>query len=659
MSWLNKHAEYEKHRAAVEEAAESNPYPFKKWFDQSGRIYIPLESGDKTVFSPSREDKRVIGTLEDLGYKVSPEDYIAGLAEKNGRKTRIGKILRRYVEQENELIDRKIKELSPSGKNTGDPDIDIQLIDLKSTVPFVNGLEADYANSHARAGKNIDNKLLVVISQLPHDIGSMSTNRGWTSCMNLDDGHHKEDIYCEVAVGSLVAYLIREEDKQIAHPIGRIHIKRLVGEQGDSLAIPETTVYGVNNSSLSDLFLKTVKNWIGSKQKEENLSGRYNRVGGKWSDSVPDKIYYFKSIEEAMDAALNLAYEWYIRINDNVIDEREAEIQEKIKYDSKEEAERAAKDLFYDSSWRQDYGGEWEDVDENDEYVLNPYDVVRTVSYEKRKQAFDWLIGKNIDRLTNQQLTDLRQILPNYAREYRDIIEKKLGIFKEKIVSRDQEDIDVEFSKQVKSMPEGPEKQIAIASLVQLTQKRLNELTIMDRKIDTKEISYSVKFNDATELIDKVFSVNNPIPQELVHKLIDIAEDAPLTARSFSLPEKPADDFVNRIEANTLFVLASAGEHSPIALDFYRKMASKTEKTPPEKEIYNTFFSRSLLRAIEQLGNMGQEFIPFLQHRIKVIKDTYNRFLELRGRGEVFLNSFLSLYKDYANALSRLSKNKT
>lgn len=66
----------------------------------------------------------------------------------------------------------------------------------------------------------------VVISRHPYDIIGMSFDRGWSSCMNLDDGIYKHMVVEDVKHGSLVCYLIKTDDKNINSPISRILLKR-------------------------------------------------------------------------------------------------------------------------------------------------------------------------------------------------------------------------------------------------------------------------------------------------------------------------------------------------------------------------------------------------------------------------------------------------
>jgi hypothetical protein len=103
----------------------------------------------------------------------------------------------------------------------------------------------------------------------------------------------KNGIYCEVAVGSLVAYLIDVNDKDIEHPHARIHIKRLESESGHNIVIPEKKVYGNNVEG----FLDTVKNWIDERQKVPNE--KYEMKSEVFSDTLSK--YYGLTLQEQLE----------------------------------------------------------------------------------------------------------------------------------------------------------------------------------------------------------------------------------------------------------------------------------------------------------------------------------------------------------------------
>lgn len=92
-----------------------------------------------------------------------------------------------------------------------------------------------------------NNQKLVVFCQHPYDIVGMSCGRNWTSCMNITDPHYQKNAENYVAVdilyGTIVAYLIDVDDKNINHPYARINIKpRMLGNR--MIYQPETSIYG-------------------------------------------------------------------------------------------------------------------------------------------------------------------------------------------------------------------------------------------------------------------------------------------------------------------------------------------------------------------------------------------------------------------------------
>uniref|UniRef100_A0AB39CDH7 Portal protein n=1 Tax=Pseudomonas phage HRDY3 TaxID=3236930 RepID=A0AB39CDH7_9VIRU len=95
--------------------------------------------------------------------------------------------------------------------------------------------------------------LQVVISCHPYDIIGMSTGRDWdlTSCMRLADGEHRLNpginqhyVKNDVAEGTLVAYVVSSDDKNIQKPKARCLLKPFINGKGDVLYRRETRVYG-------------------------------------------------------------------------------------------------------------------------------------------------------------------------------------------------------------------------------------------------------------------------------------------------------------------------------------------------------------------------------------------------------------------------------
>ena len=76
------------------------------------------------------------------------------------------------------------------------------------------------------------------------------------------------------------------DDEDIEQPLARISIKRFANETGQSLALPERTVYG----NAPQGFIRQVRNWLESRQKDLP-KGTYKRKGGYWSDTYTGREY--------------------------------------------------------------------------------------------------------------------------------------------------------------------------------------------------------------------------------------------------------------------------------------------------------------------------------------------------------------------------------
>jgi hypothetical protein len=121
---------------------------------------------------------------------------------------------------------------------------------------------------------------MIVFSSIPEDIAAMSTNRYWTSCMNLQGGMNRESVFCEIKDGGFIAYLCLKDDKNIEKPLARVLIRRFDNKAGKSIAVLEESVYG----NPLDGFEQQVQKWIDSKQGKIKPA-KYIRKGGWHSDT--------------------------------------------------------------------------------------------------------------------------------------------------------------------------------------------------------------------------------------------------------------------------------------------------------------------------------------------------------------------------------------
>ena len=153
-------------------------------FRGKSRIYIPLPDSDgEDIPQQSATQSEVQKAVQSVGYNI--DDYKSGIASKAddpNRKIRIGKLIK----------DQKLLQ--------------------------------QFANDKTRAATKQQN-LVVAISRDPVDIGGMSTDRGWTSCMDLDGGINKRYVPTEIKNGAIIAYLINDDDREISRPKARILLK--------------------------------------------------------------------------------------------------------------------------------------------------------------------------------------------------------------------------------------------------------------------------------------------------------------------------------------------------------------------------------------------------------------------------------------------------
>lgn len=86
----------------------------------------------------------------------------------------------------------------------------------------------------------------IIFSKHPIDVAAQSTNRGWTSCMNLYSGSNMRYVSHDVIEGTMVAYLVSEDDLNINNPIARKSIKPYVNVEDETNVLyePEIKTYG-------------------------------------------------------------------------------------------------------------------------------------------------------------------------------------------------------------------------------------------------------------------------------------------------------------------------------------------------------------------------------------------------------------------------------
>lgn len=204
----------------------------------------------------------VAAHLEKFGFRIpSGSDYHAGYAvDKHQRVTSIGKALRR----------------------------------TKAEPSVVSAFE----NDPNRAASNAK-QLHVAYSWEPHHVASMSTGRGWTSCMNMDGGMNRHYLEHDIKHGTHVAYLTHADDEKIERPIARIALKPFRSDEEDHTILrPEDSLYG----TAKDSFTKHVSDWAQTHfpAKKDVL---YTKPDDLYNDSFSRVANYSKQkVTDAVDA---------------------------------------------------------------------------------------------------------------------------------------------------------------------------------------------------------------------------------------------------------------------------------------------------------------------------------------------------------------------
>jgi len=247
---------------------------YSEWFGGKYRIYLPLKKKMDDKFELPIPNN-VNSVLYYEGFEVV--DYGNGLAKKTDgddkRVFKIGSILQKAMKKFE--ADNYYKEAYQ--KFISDP------------VRRTSRLQT----------------AIVAISRHPYDIAGMSTDRGWTSCMDLKSGSLSKFCAYDIKEGSLIAYLINADDKNINYPIGRFLIKPFINDNEEVYLVPERKVYGTTVPG----FKEAVQDWIDEKQ--EGLFGTFDKHPRLYDDDSIDSIAInydkIKDMIKGLDGGLTLA----------------------------------------------------------------------------------------------------------------------------------------------------------------------------------------------------------------------------------------------------------------------------------------------------------------------------------------------------------------
>lgn len=222
------------------------------------RLYIPL----KTEVKKSEIQLEVERFLKE--FSIEDIDYISGKARYPGAKnwTNIAKILNKAKRVD--LIDK-------------------------------------FASDPSRSLKGEKSDLMVCISRHAFDVAGADTDRIWQNCMTLyhynkyvkglvSRGGAIKHLLNDVKKGSLIAFLINKDDRNIQDALANINIKPYINEKdpNDYVLVPDNRIYGLNDEDFKNTVFAWCEEFNGEKE------GYYKLAKGLYQDN-------FKRMDQSKD----------------------------------------------------------------------------------------------------------------------------------------------------------------------------------------------------------------------------------------------------------------------------------------------------------------------------------------------------------------------
>ena len=241
-------------------------------------------------------------TLEKMfvnnGYVLTKVSYVKGYVTKGKQQFKIGKILQKWGKQQNDSIFKD----------------------------YVNGLLDAFRDDPLRQQNR--KPYLVVVSKHPYDVLGASTDRNWTSCVNLGGGiiydskkEESKGMNSDRLVNSLhtpfmVSYLVDPDDVNtqgkimIQRPLSRILIYPFVAKDKPyheyfdyNWSIGD--IYGI----LHQKFTNIVYSWVQELNETSSDSERFERINDVYYDSFDEELVKtymdLDEIEEWFDQNVN------------------------------------------------------------------------------------------------------------------------------------------------------------------------------------------------------------------------------------------------------------------------------------------------------------------------------------------------------------------
>jgi hypothetical protein len=286
-------------------------------FGDKNRLFLDLNIDYSNI--QHQLMRKIDAVLDKESYTVrSMKSYIDGIAYKY-----------KYAEDGTYVVDTKNPVKIGKLLQKYEPDGEIEVttrVNGKKTTKKIPGkpLLHEFKNDPIRAANG---KFAVVISRHPYDLAGASTDRSWTSCMDLgferinypksrkNEGSNKKFVSKDINEGSLIAYVVPanelykgpngETKTKLEKPLSRITMKPHSSNKGDVYSIG--TMYGNKYPE----FEKMVEEWI-SKNLNNKLTGgeAIYRNRNLYSDGDKGVNFEFNTGNELADEIFKEKLSW-------------------------------------------------------------------------------------------------------------------------------------------------------------------------------------------------------------------------------------------------------------------------------------------------------------------------------------------------------------
>ncbi|MFQ5788683.1 MAG: hypothetical protein ACE5H1_11970 [Thermodesulfobacteriota bacterium] len=439
--------------------------------------------------------------------------------------------------------------------------------------------------------------------------------------------------------------------------MARIAIKRFVNKNGDSIALPEDSVYGNEIPG----FLEEVKRWLNSKQ---NINpGVYQRKGGEYSDTFSKtKIVEPKNVEDIINwyngEDPNARFSTWTVVNNLANDDQE--------FNTREEAEQYVAAQDDEEYWRHWAGDDWLQTDKNGNYIFkvyriveNPHDLRSSMKQvairnilEAPRGTYPMSLIKRIkgDLDFSDQFGTSALMRENFAKKYPELMEPN-DYYQ---MGRGP------YFDYINALPEGHKKDtLKNEELEVITSYLQNPQQIIDEDVDLSQITnqlrmstdtieqirltehYSLRFSIVFQdkILNPLKELFKPIPNNVVQQLINFSN----IIKQFGLKDERKnrrrnENYENQIISRIVHTFFVTETDTPLVQNFIWQVvnSSRYGDNHTERNNYSDINVETIGSAISQLGENGRKFIPWAEQKLKEEQEYYQQLIQENSEKQQF-----------------------